>query len=102
METTQYTPGPWHIGVRQPSSDKFIYGPQGSEVADCDRQTNFPHENLANARLIATAPELLAALREAREWLVGTIELAQLPESSPCGQIALQCEAAIAKAEGRT
>jgi hypothetical protein len=56
---TQRTPGPWHIGVRQPSSDKFIYGKDGTEVADCDSRTNFKEENLANAHLIASAPELL-------------------------------------------
>jgi protein-disulfide isomerase-like protein with CxxC motif len=52
----------WHIGVRQPSSDKFIYGSKGEEIADCDMKTNFPDENLANARLIAHAPELLELL----------------------------------------
>lgn len=57
-----HTPGPWHIGVRQPSSYKFIYGPSGEEVADCDRTTNFPSENLGNARLIAAAPHMLDTL----------------------------------------
>jgi hypothetical protein len=60
---THHTPGPWRIGVRQPNSDKFIYGAYGEEVADCDRLTNFPDENLSNARLIAAAPELLKALK---------------------------------------
>lgn len=60
---SKHTAGPWHIGVRQPSSDKFIYGSKGEEVADCDRLNNFPDENLANARLISTAPELLEALK---------------------------------------
>lgn len=62
MTTLKHTPGPWTIGVRQPTSDKFIYGPLGEEIADCDRLLNFPEENLANANLIAAAPELLAAL----------------------------------------
>ena len=61
--TTQYTAGPWHIGVRQPNSDKFVYGPAGEEIADCDRLTNFPDNNLANARLIAAAPDLLHTLQ---------------------------------------
>lgn len=59
---SKHTPGPWHIGVRQPNSDKFIYGQNGEEIANCDRLTNFPDVNLANARLIAAAPELLEAL----------------------------------------
>lgn len=61
--TTKHTP--WHIGVKQPSSDKFIYGSKGEEIADCVRLTNFPDENLANARLIAAAPDLLEACKAA-------------------------------------
>ena len=57
---TKHTPGPWRIGVRQPHSDKFIYGADGTEIANCDRLTNFPDENLANARLIAAAPDGLS------------------------------------------
>jgi hypothetical protein len=63
MHTTRHTPGPWHIGVCRPISYKFIYGPSGEAVADCDHKTNSPGENLANARLIAAAPELLSALQ---------------------------------------
>jgi hypothetical protein len=59
--TTQHTPAPWKIGIRQPSSDKFIYGPSGEEIADCDRLFNTPQENLGNSRLISAAPELLDA-----------------------------------------
>ena len=61
---TKHTPGPWHIGVRQPTSDKFVFGPKGEEVANCDRLTNYADENLANARLIAAAPDMLAILKE--------------------------------------
>jgi hypothetical protein len=64
-----HTSAPWKIGVRQPSSDKFIYGPLGEEIADCDRLLNTPQENLGNARLIAAAPELLAALQECSDLL---------------------------------
>jgi hypothetical protein len=58
----KYTPGPWRIGVRQPTSDKFIYGNLGEEIADCDRLLNFSDDNLANARLIAQAPAMLDSL----------------------------------------
>jgi len=58
----KHTPGPWRIGVRQSNSDKFIYGANGGEVANCDRLINFADENLANARLIAAAPDLLDLL----------------------------------------
>lgn len=62
--TSKHTQAPWHIGIRKHSSDKFIYGAKGEEIADCDRLTNFPEENLENARLIACAPELLEILIE--------------------------------------
>jgi hypothetical protein len=52
----------WHIGVRQTTYDKFIYGAKGEEIADCDMKTNFEDVNLANARLIAAAPEMLELL----------------------------------------
>lgn len=90
METqAKHTAGPWHIGVRQPSSDKFIYGSKGEEVADCDRKTNFPDENLANARLIAAAPELLEACKNA---LID-------PDDDHARKM---IESAIAKAEGKS
>jgi hypothetical protein len=92
MKNTQYTPAPWKIGVRQPSSDKFIYGPSGEEVADCDRLFNTPQENLANARLIAAAPELLEALQAAEI----AIESYSGGESSDLETI----RAAISKATG--
>lgn len=66
-----HTPGPWHIGVR----DKFIYGPQGEEIADCDMITNFPDENLANTRLIAAAPDLFAALGDLQKELRAHVKL---------------------------
>lgn len=69
MSEVKHTPGPWHVGVRQPNSDKFVYGADGEEVANCDRLTNFPDVNLANARLVAAAPDLLEAL-EACESLL--------------------------------
>jgi hypothetical protein len=45
-----HTPGPWAI------RSGIVYGPNEQRVA--------AFEGLANARLIAAAPELLAALRE--------------------------------------
>lgn len=60
--SSPHTPGPWHIGVRQPNSDKFVYGAQGTEVANCDMLTNLPDENLANARLIAASPAMAKVL----------------------------------------
>lgn len=90
----KHTPGPWRIGVRQPNSDKFIYGANGGEVANCDRLINFADENLANARLIASAPELLEAL-------VGMLEWARRVNGPNPGPEIRNAHAAIAKATGQ-
>jgi len=92
-----HTPGPWRIGVRLPfSGDKFIYGAGGAEVADCDRVTNFPEVNRANAQLIAAAPDLLEAARSAIEWA------AQVPYPYREWPFVCRLRAAIAKAEGKS
>lgn len=61
---TSHTPGPWHVGLRKPDSYRFIYGPRGEEIADCDLITLDRDECIANAGLIAAAPELLEALED--------------------------------------
>ena len=101
-----HTQGPWKIGVRQPTSDKFIYGPQGEEIADCDRKTNFSEENLANARLIAAAPDLLAALKGCADALneAGKSFALNNPEAVRPNMFEIHAgnaRSAIAKAEGR-
>jgi len=52
---TQFTPGPWHLGYNK--HDASIHN--GVTIASvCDDATHWK----ANARLIASAPELLSAL----------------------------------------
>ena len=60
MNSTEnkFTPGPWTVTPK--GSKHFIDGPDGLTVAYLDRPGERP--SLANARLIAAAPELLAAL----------------------------------------
>lgn len=95
----KHTDGPWRTnGLR------IEYGPTGHgwQIAQVNRDVH-DHEGLANARLIAAAPELLAAL-------VGLIELIErTPDRSPRFAIAwsaieplvTEARAAINKAEGR-
>ena len=102
-EMAKHTPGPWHIGARQPNSDKFIYGKAGEEVANCDRLTNFPEVNLANARLIASAPELLDALKASTKWLAhfkGYLGPDEVSEMGPVAEIIRISREVIRKAEG--
>jgi hypothetical protein len=55
----KHTPGPWHIGV---APGPIIYGPKGEQVADMFVPMLQDAEHRANARLIASAPALLAML----------------------------------------
>jgi hypothetical protein len=87
------TPGPWEV-YDQGKDDGGEYGcfvrsttdPLADWIA-CDIQ------NRSDAHLIAAAPDLLAALKEAEEMIGG-----EFPRSWP---IHSKIAAAIAKAEGR-
>lgn len=98
-----HTPGPWHL---LPQNSLCIEAPSGN-VALC----NLARESIADARLIAAAPELLAALSE----LVATKELHdQLEVLKPLNPAREEeyrtrrvaawnaARAAVAKAEGRS
>lgn len=72
-----HTPGPWEAG-EVGNGDKFhVYcnDATGQAVAQCDQKFTFftTEERLANVRLIAAAPEMLAALQKivANAALVG-------------------------------
>lgn len=109
---SRHTPGPWRIGnhrgfnadhiqaVRDPDEEKSICNVYGiylhSTVGDVANEPRCA-EGLANARLIAAAPDLLAALKQVR----GKID----KEIRRGGGIFADAElryidAAIAKAEG--
>jgi hypothetical protein len=59
MKTDTHTPGPWHLGKR--AGNPAIYGKDGTEIAEILQ--GLTPEWRENARLIAAAPALLAALR---------------------------------------
>ena len=107
MSTTKHTPGPWEASADcmeiSPSSGPKshvelarIVGPgEGSSYYSYDEAT-------ANARLIAAAPELLAACKAA----VNALRSCQWGNCSPrqvksIANAAEAAEAAISKAEGR-
>jgi hypothetical protein len=94
--SAQPTPGPWtYRNWRNSRTDAGIgiEGPQHEETADV------PLGHIADARLIAAAPELLAALEETLEEL----EIARDGELWPTGAsaVAHRARAAIAKATGK-
>ncbi len=58
--TPKHTPGPWHVGMKP---GPLVYGPQGEQIVNMTEPMLFDEENAENARLIAAAPDLLAALQ---------------------------------------
>ena len=78
MKDTQHTPGPWKTGGCGEDGWRMILGPKTRfyhafgeshttsiadvSISDCES------EDLANARLIAAAPDMLSALRDAIKW----------------------------------
>lgn len=100
--TDKHTPGPWTIEGH----------PQGTgfRVADANKRSvaAFPStsrrpddERIANARLIAAAPELLAALKEAHRLLPSLIHTSTDIDAVELGDAIERARAAIARAEGR-
>lgn len=90
-----HTPGPWFIDVGRPkrpmvvarTSKQFPDGPQFIELADV--------KSMADARLIAAAPDLLAAVKGLASYAYSITNPSLLPHDY---QLAVR---AIAKAEGR-
>lgn len=118
MTETKHTPGPWHLCAHLKYEDQcscgyrgVIYGPEGDGKAICQpghepapegqeftEPQRYPRDvEIANAHLIAAAPDLLAALKK------------MLPEANridqhlrPTFETCEEARAAIAKAEGRS
>lgn len=102
MSGATHTPGPWRVG---PVDDTIVTDAAGKEVAAIDGDYNDPDTwplMEANARLIAAAPDLLAALRRAKE----TIRVWHGPNAwdiyDRVSPEMVAINAAIAKAEGRS
>ncbi len=107
--TTKHTPGPWYCGepfevfpgaglrFHVSQAEGATYTPLYSDVAHFLAET-IPGEKLeiqrANARLIAAAPELLAAL-EIADKFCGSLTSDECPDS-----VHIPIRAAIAKAKG--
>lgn len=98
---SDYTPGPWEVSylddTERPGieADRFsvvIFGVRAED--DCGIHGRTEKEEMANARLIAAAPELLQALEQSLE------------EYKECGAISNEtwknADQAIAKAKGAT
>lgn len=95
--STQHTPGPWKLDGAANTNDLDIIAPTGRiTMLDCEISEVSEDVLTANARLIAAAPELLAALRAAEEWA----EHIEDDESRVPVDVRLAMRAAIARATG--
>lgn len=96
-----HTPGPWELSEGNTS----IWGisPLNARVRLANIQKHSPMNGIdweANARLIAAAPEMLAALHEARAYIDTVIEL-DGSVNDENGAMLRMLNILIAKAEGR-
>jgi hypothetical protein len=107
MTTTQHTPGPWNAGRQHTDTGNIDIAAQAIDspvaIATCEEWGYggkvSRKEAAANARLIATAPELLNALRECAFSLESVAHLRRLErELLP---IADKARALIAQATGQ-
>lgn len=118
---TKHTPGPWQavngtdvftrLGARNAAGVKAAAN-DGWYIADCDRgpssteeggEADIPYvEKLANARLIAAAPELLEAMQQAFDFPPDFFDRSddELEQITVSGRHLRMVRAAIAKATG--
>ena len=93
---TKHTPGPWNLDKRQ----EKLMGANGQSIVVWNSGLSFGNrteEAEANARLIAAAPELLAALKKAYAFAV---QQSRAPQD-PADALTLEIIEAIVRAEGR-
>lgn len=94
-----HTPGPWHVYSRNSLCVESATG----NIA----LVNLARASEADARLIAAAPDLLAALKDLADWLAYGLNKADGAEPTAedhaaCERVAAQARAAVDKAEGRS
>lgn len=94
----KHTDGPWWV------RGTVVIG-DGYELADCGVSLKPMDESIANALLIASAPELLEACKRALPWM-GKLIASRVHEDCVMPNDAVRTmemlEAYIAKAEGRS
>lgn len=93
-----HTEGPWHVAYFEDENAAVIVTAEGDgRIAEI--RGNVPEED-ANARLIAAAPDMLAALQDACKTLE-TVHLHGRADEGEAWARLVYARAAIAKAEGR-
>lgn len=78
MKKPKHTPGPWTAETNGDTHPKVL-GLDGKTImGTAQAKTRLYAENCANVRLAALAPELLAGLREAIEFMPDNLLKAEL------------------------
>ena len=122
MTDTQYTKGPWEAHYNDHYWSVYIPWERGGKIGRyCQSVADVPNlsdshapewlrkeggfNEEANARLIAAAPELLEALKTAREYFDARADAESFPDSAGCHPneemvMLIAIDAAITKAKG--
>lgn len=117
MSEAKHTPGPWHVGSRGGYNALTIYAYNGASQHEdqgiCDvfgiplrwmleqvENDKASQIGLANAKLIAAAPELLAACEGVTQILSDLIDY--VGGNTEAMEAALKIDAAIKQAKGET
>ena len=98
--SAQHTPGPWAISIADPHRVVLANGSsKGLEVAQAKEFVpQYREQSLANARLIAAAPDLLEALQTLLGWVEAWDVGFLFDDEWPADEAKIK--AAIAKATG--
>lgn len=97
---SKHTPGPWEIKEADTSIGAEWYRILGHGERGMVDVAETPYRHEGNARLIAAAPDLLAAAKTLLDVLANERE--DLPSSDAVGDARDALRAAIAKAEGKS
>ncbi len=100
MSQTKHTPGPWSVFDYKEGGLTVVSDTHGAYVAKCDgisATIGSAEELMANARLIAAAPDLLRLLEDAIPY----IEEGEQFNKPSCRGLSKAARAAIAMATGK-
>lgn len=104
------TPGPWHVMIggftkRRRPDIATVYATDSDlrYIAKCDDVAisgDVPTDNIANARLIAAAPEMLAMLKACEQVLRVEAAMMHPASANPYRDVADSIDALIARIDG--
>lgn len=101
--TSKHTPGPWFT-TREGFSTVYVEarlrGPTIQEVAACGPTEGGPEQQDANARLIASAPELLAIVATFDSYMGQAGEDPEQDSNNPIRALRWKAQQVLAKAIG--